>query len=124
MTDINDAEDLHKLLLKSLDVLSNAYDQKFLRLEEAQSQLEQQVAALTAGYTDIAAILETLTSITINRSEEDKEEFFKTLALSRKRIIETLQYGISLAEEQLDKFTAHAPGPDAKSQPDKGVSNE
>lgn len=112
-------EELQSLVVKAMESHSQQVDARFNRLEKLFDENEKITALLTQSYTEIAALVETISSVLINRSEEDKKEFFDTLALSRKKMMETLHHGIQVAEHNADRFTAYSPDstPESESPP-------
>lgn len=89
-------------------------------LEDKQDQLyeqfEKQLAALTSAYVEMAAMLESLISSFVNRSEEDREEFFTNLRNSRKNMIDVLKYASDSVTQDADKFVAYNPSTTEQSE--------
>lgn len=112
----NEIDDAQALMVKALDHMNSMYEARFNQLEKMVQTQEQQLAMLVQAYVEVAAMMESVTSLIFNRSEEDKKEFFEALAISRKNMIETMQHGITLAEQNADRFTAHAAAPTRKSE--------
>ncbi len=92
-----------------INQLSINVQNRFVLLDQKVDQLEKINAALTTSYAELAVIVESLSSIIINQNEDQKKEFFDTLALARKKMMDTFQHGINLAEQNIDKFTAYNP---------------
>ena len=119
----SEIDDAQALMVKALETIKSSTDLKFEELEKLFDRQEQQLAMLSQAYVELAAIIESVTSLVINRSEEDKKEFFETLSLSRKKMMETLQHGITLAEQNADRFVAHAPGSVSESKDNQADDN-
>ena len=119
-----DLSDLENLVIRALDTQGKHYDAKIEFVEKLLAQNEQQIAMLTQAYTELAAIVETLASMVINRSDDEKKEFFEALGLARKQMIDTLQHGLKLAEQNTDRFTAYAPTVNEQPQSDKAEDNK
>jgi len=93
------------------------------RQDQLYEQFEKQLASLTSAYVEMAAMLESLVSSFVNRSEEDREEFFTNLRQSRKSMIDVLKHAGDQAVKDADKFVAH--NPDTPEQPENNsVSGE
>lgn len=116
-------EEIQHLVIKAFEAQKQLIDERFEKFEQAYTIQEQQVAALVQAYAELATIVETLASMIMNRSEEEKKEFFESLALARKQMIDTIQHGIQIAEQNIDKFTAYAPDTDGESQSDKIIND-
>lgn len=109
------ADDLEKKsaeFLRVMTALESQFNEKFERLEGRFENFEKQLAVITQAYAELAAIVESLFSVYINRDEEQTKEFFEVLGTARKTMIETLQHGVKVAEINADRFVAHSAGTD------------
>ena len=117
-----DYSQLEALVIKALEHQEKIMTAKISFIEKAAEENEKVVATLTQGYAELATMVESLVSVIVNKSDEDKQEFFETLALSRKKMMETLQHGMQIAEQNADRFTAHSSGIDEQSKGDSTPS--
>lgn len=93
------------------------------RQDQLYEQFEKQLAALTSAYIEMAAMLESLISSFVNRSEEDREEFFGNLRNSRKNMIDILKHASNDVNQDADKFVAYNPSTIEQSE-DSQLSDE
>lgn len=113
-----DYSQLEALVIKALEHQDKIVTAKISFIEKAAEENEKVVAMLTQGYAELASMVESLVSVIVNKSDEDKQEFFETLALSRKKMMDTLQHGMQIAEQNADRFTAHSSGVNEESESD------
>lgn len=117
-----DYSQLEALVIKALEHQDKIVTAKISFIEKAAEENEKVVAMLTQGYAELASMVESLVSVIVNKSDEDKQEFFETLALSRKKMMDTLQHGMQIAEQNADRFTAHSSGANEESESDTATS--
>lgn len=87
---------------------------------EAQQQIfdsrlngvEQTLAGLLQGYTELAAMVQALVSVIVNKTKEEQEEFFSVLRQGRQDMMDLLRQGMADAERDAGKFVASPPQPD------------
>lgn len=117
-----DYSQLEALVIKALEHQDKIVTAKISFIEKAAEENEKVVAMLTQGYAELASMVESLVSVIVNKSDEDKQEFFETLAFSRKKMMDTLQHGMQIAEQNADRFTAHSSGANEESESDTATS--
>jgi hypothetical protein len=117
-------EELQDSFVKTLESIVVQNDKRFELLEKSLEQSEKLIASLLQAYTEVAAILESLVSVVVNRNEDEKKEFFQALSLARKQMMETLQHGITLAEHNADRFIPFTPGDAKQSESDQTINDQ
>lgn len=107
-------EDLKQWAVQYFVQVLNNYDRiqndRFSKLEEIIERFEKQLAALTQGYMESAALLQALMSHLMNKSPEEVAEFSGHLTTARKTFLETLTYAHKLAQDGTDHFTPYTTG--------------
>jgi ribosome-binding ATPase YchF (GTP1/OBG family) len=94
----NDDEELKTWFVSVLESTMGALLQRADKIDEMIDQFEMQLALLTKGYAELAALQEASVSFIINKSSTDKEEFFRHVAEARRTMLDTLNYATQNVE--------------------------
>lgn len=117
----SDIEELRTWFLSVLERLSMAWDERTAKQDQLLDQMEQQNALLSIGFAEMAAMVESLISMQINKNPEDREEWQTTLAEARKNMLETFKHATHTAEQSADRFVAHDTDPSGPREDSAGA---
>ncbi len=93
------------------DELRATVEKRFTMLEERDELLERQLASLTMGYAEMAAMIQAVLSSIMNESDEAKrKEFFQHVKESRETMMDNMSHAARHAEQSIDKFIPYSTG--------------
>lgn len=70
--------------------------------------VEKTVAVLMSGYTELAAMVQSLIGLIISKTPEELREFDNLVHANREKMFETLQNGIKSAERDAERFVPYS----------------
>lgn len=105
-------QDVREFVVSLVEQVTQAQLRVNLTVEDRLELLDKTIATILPAYMECVSLLQALVSIIVNRSEEEKEEFYKLVREGRKDMMDLLGHGMRNAERDATKFVASPSVPD------------